>query len=288
MRSPDGILTLVGEYPDAINAVRVDGTLVARDGCLIFQQANGLVYQPIFPQGATFERLNQKLGSLDRPQQVILGGFDAGGSLPLTIAKSAITKRCPGAPFIFGSIEPQAQAGPAPAPEGPPRATVLPEGSLTPGQIHFMTRYGVSAENARMRLDNEPLVSELSRTLRTDPLPGFSSIWIQHDPSYAVVIAGKATLDQAAVLSRADPILHPHIVFRAAARDQAQIERDSDRIIEAFRPAPGQWAGGYQVETGKFVYDFTSPEGVAFGQANLPPDLKDDVIVRVGSVPVPL
>lgn len=106
IRSTEGVLTLAGEYPSAINAMRVDGTLVARDGCLIFRQENGAIFQPIFPQGVTLERLNQKLGSLARPQGVMLGGFDAGGSLPLAVATSAITKRCPGAPFIFGSIEP--------------------------------------------------------------------------------------------------------------------------------------------------------------------------------------
>jgi hypothetical protein len=111
-RSPEGILTLGGEYPSAINAMRVDGTLVARDGCLIFRQEDGAIFQPIFPQSMTLERLNQKLGSLARPQSVMLDGFDEGGSLPLAVANSAITTQCPGAPFIFGSIE---RLGPPPS-----------------------------------------------------------------------------------------------------------------------------------------------------------------------------
>jgi hypothetical protein len=113
-RSPDGLLILRGEYPSAINLMRIDGTLVAQDGCLIFRQGDGAIFQPVFSHGMTLERLNQKLGSLARPQGVTLGGFDASGRLPLTVANSRVTKGCSGRPFIFGTIEPTAPPPPAP------------------------------------------------------------------------------------------------------------------------------------------------------------------------------
>lgn len=105
VRSTEGVLTLVGEYPRTVNAMSTRGTLVAHDGCLIFQQENGTVLQPAFPEGVTYADLDRQFGSLSRPRAVSISGFDVGGNLPLAIAESAITKRCPGAPFVFGSID---------------------------------------------------------------------------------------------------------------------------------------------------------------------------------------
>ena len=90
------------------------------------------------------------------------------------------------------------------------------------------------------------------------------------------------------ILRRADPALRDDIVFPSAKRDRAEIERDSDRIIAAMQGTPGAWAGGYDVKSGKFAFDVTGEAGVAYAKRNVPPDLRDDVIIRVGPVPVPL
>jgi len=115
VRSTEGVLTLVGEYPRTVKATGVGGTLVARGGCLTFEQANGAILQPVFWEGVTHANLTRQFGSLSRPQPVFISGFDVGGSLPRAIAESAITKRCPGAPFIFGSVD-RPERSPQPSP----------------------------------------------------------------------------------------------------------------------------------------------------------------------------
>ena len=174
---------------------------------------------------------------------------------------------------------------PPPVPPGGPRTAT--HGGPDPGESHLMTRYGISAEEAAMRLRAEEHVSALARALRRDPVHGFSDLWIEHAPAYAVVLAFKHPPDREAILRRAHPDLRPHIVFRSSARSRAEIERDSDRVIAAMRGAPGQWAGGYDVRTGRFVYEATGPATIAYAERHLPADLRDDVTFRVGSVPVP-
>lgn len=105
VRSTEGVLTLVDEYPGTIDAASSDGTLVARNGCIAFERADGATFQPIFPKGATLRSLQRQFGSLAQPRMVTISGFDASGSLPLAVAESAEAKRCPGAPFVFGSID---------------------------------------------------------------------------------------------------------------------------------------------------------------------------------------
>ena len=174
----------------------------------------------------------------------------------------------------------------APAPPGPPRAS--PHGPTAPWGTHIAEQYGISIEEAQRRLDNETHVSSLNRYLRRGAPPGFSSLWIQHEPSYAVVVAFKGTPDRAALLARAHPAIRRDIVFRPAKRDRFEIERDGDRIVAALQRTPGAWSGGYDVNTQKFGFNFATKEGLAYAERIVPADLRDDVVLRLGGVPVPL
>lgn len=149
----------------------------------------------------------------------------------------------------------------------------------------FAQMYGISRDDAQVRLDNQERVSALAEALRRDPLPGFSDLWIEHEPRYAVVVAFKGAAPKAEVLRRADPKLRPFLEFREAKRDKAAIDRDLDRLIAAFRDAPVQWAGGYDVKTGRFGFDFATEAGADWARARVPDDLKADVDVRMGPVP---
>lgn len=198
------------------------------------------------------------------------------------IALSACTEDKPAASEAPEN-RPSARLEQPPAPPGPGAAPPSPvRGS------YYATRYGVSEEEAMRRNENEEHVSSLARSLRLDPVSGFSDLWIEHEPRYAIVLAFKHPPDRDAILKRAHPSIHRDIDFRSAKRSRAEIARDQDRLIAILRKSPGQWAGGYDVKTGKFVFDFTSAAGVAYGERNLPDDLREDVVLRVGSVPAPL
>ena len=154
---------------------------------------------------------------------------------------------------------------------------------------HLGQRYGISQAEADVRLANQERVSALSRSLRRDdPLPGFSTIWIRHEPEYAVVVDFKGAPDVDAVRARADPALRPFLVFRSVARSEADIERDMDRIIAAMRGGPRDWTAAYEVETGRFLFNAPAPATVAFAEKRLPPDLRKDVVFRVAPIPMPL
>lgn len=171
---------------------------------------------------------------------------------------------------------------PTPAFDGPPKAT-----RIAPGADYAQT-HGVSLAEATARLENQDRTGKLSSRLRRNPMPGFSAIWIEHEPEYAVVLAFTGPVDEKAVLALAEPELRPHIVFRRAKRDQATIERDLDRIIAALRPAPGRWSGGYDVKTEKFLLNVEGPGAKDYADRHIPEDLVDDVVVRLGGVPIPL
>ena len=176
--------------------------------------------------------------------------------------------------------------GRAPAPPAPPRGS--PHGPTAPWGAHLAEQHGISIEEAQRRLNNEAHVSGLAQYLRRANPPGFSDLWIQHEPTYAIVLAFKRPPDKAALLARAHPAIRGDVVFRSAKRDRGEIERDGDRIIAALQRTPGAWSGGYDVKSETFGFNFASRAGLAYAESNIPADLRRDVVLRLGGVPVPL
>ena len=171
------------------------------------------------------------------------------------------------------------------------QAAVANEAASAPEPVargHLGQAYGISQAEADVRLANEERVSALARRLRREPLRGFSTIWIRHEPEYGVIVDFKGAPDVDGVRKRADPALRPFLIFRSVPRSQAEIERDMDRIIAAMRGGPTAWTAAYDVETGKFLFNAPAPATLAYAEKRLPPDLRKDVVLRIGSIPVPL
>lgn len=130
-----------------------------------------------------------------------------------------------------------------------------------------------------------PLLGEL----RGRPWPGFSSLRLRHAPSYAIVVAfkgGASEAVRAAVLARAHPSIRRDIVFRSARRTAAEIDRDQDRIVAALHGLEGGWSGGYEVEADRYGFTFATEGLVEEARRRVPADLRGDVDLRVGPVPV--
>lgn len=191
--------------------------------------------------------------------------------------------------------EPQRAAPTAARPPDPPPPSPLeqPPRPPRPGdpspvhQTYYETRYGVSRAEGQRRQANEQHVSDLGRRLGERRLFGYSSIRIEHEP-YAVVVAFKQAPDRAAILALAHPSLRGDLRFEQARRTAGEIDRDGDRIVAALQGIGPGWAGGYDVFSQKFEYNFRSPQAVREAERRIPPDLRGDVVLKVGSVPMPL
>lgn len=119
-------------------------------------------------------------------------------------------------------------------------------------------------------------------------LPGFSDLYIEHEPSWHVVVAfaGKPPpLEQVKAL--ASPVIRDRIIIRTASRTQAQITADLETIAEAFRGGGLGFAGGYDVRAQRFDMTVATQADRRRALALVPPSLRGDVDVTVGSLPVP-
>ena len=188
-----------------------------------------------------------------------------------------------GAPTYPVSPETGREVPPPPRPEG-----VQIGDRVYPSGGYLQTMYGISDEEAARRLFNEELIGQLNTSLYENPVQGFSSLWIRHEPTYAVVVNVSPPFDRDAILARADETIRDDIEFVSVTRTQSEISRTEDRIIVAWRDIRDPWSGGYEVQTDRFRYTAGAPATLEAMRAALPADLRDEVVLEIGSQPEPL
>ncbi len=118
-------------------------------------------------------------------------------------------------------------------------------------------------------------------------LPGFSDLYIEHQPSWHVVVAFTRPPPLEQVKALASPVIRDRITFRTAKRTQAQISADLEAIAEAFRGGGFDFTGGYDVKTQRFDMTVASKADRQRAVGVIPSRLRADVDVKVGPLPVP-
>jgi hypothetical protein len=159
----------------------------------------------------------------------------------------------------------------APIPErGPPDDEVRRQPQLTMNQI------------AELQLQVIPLNQAMRQ------MPGFSDIYIEHEPTWHVVVAFTAPPPpRERIIALAPSAIRDRIIVRTAKRAQAEIHAALDALASALRAAGVEWGGGYDVKTQRFEIKVASPAHVERVRAAIPAELHGEVDVIVGALAMP-
>ena len=151
-----------------------------------------------------------------------------------------------------------------------PEAEVLRQPKLTMNQV------------AELQLQVIPLNQAVRQ------LPGYSDLYIEHEPTWHVVVAFTAPPPpRERIVALAPPAIKNRILVRTATRTRAEIEAALDSLASAMRATGLDWTGGYDVKTQRFEVKVASPAHVERIRSAIPPALRADVDVTVGPLPVP-
>jgi hypothetical protein len=118
-------------------------------------------------------------------------------------------------------------------------------------------------------------------------LPGFSDLYIEHDPRWHVVVAFTSPPDRDKVLALAPHTIRDRIVIRTATRTASQISGDLDAITAAVNKLKVDYTGGYDPKTQRFHIMVGAPAMIERVTAVLPDSVRADTDVMVGALPVP-
>lgn len=118
-------------------------------------------------------------------------------------------------------------------------------------------------------------------------LPGFSELYIEHEPRWHVVVAFTQPPDRDAVIALAPRTLRDRIVVHTAKRTASQISADLDAITAAVNRLKVDYTGGYDPRTQRFHIMVGAPAMVERVRAVLPDSVRGDTDIKVGALPVP-
>ncbi len=154
--------------------------------------------------------------------------------------------------------------------ETSPDADVLRQPRLTMNQV------------AELQLQVIPLGQAVRQ------MPGFSDIYIEHEPTWHVVVAFTAPPPPRAQIVKLAPLaIRERIIVRTAKRTQAQINADLDALAASLRQTGIEFGGGHSPKTQRFEIKVGSQAHVERIRAAIPPRLRPDIDVVVGPLPVP-
>jgi hypothetical protein len=162
--------------------------------------------------------------------------------------------------------------------EAPPLASR----ACTPG-TNGPASLGISPDSARLEPFVYPFIEKVNQ------LPGYSGLWIQHQPRYHVVATFTRPPPLGEVQRLAPRQIRDRIEVRTAKRSREEIAGLRDDIAKRLQAGRLMgWSGGYNPKTQCFEISVASPAAVAQVRELLTPEQLVDADIRVGPIPQPL
>lgn len=169
------------------------------------------------------------------------------------------------------------------APAAPGRTAAAAE--VTAGQRHLMARYRISAADAAERLRLEEDVSALAKRIGAEQPDDFGGVWIEHEPTYKIVVAFKRADDRTAIRETIDPALRRYVQIKNTRTSTKEREAIGDRIAAALAAARVPYVSYYEHRTDDMVIEVGSDTGVGAVRQALPQDLQSSVKIVRGNLP---
>lgn len=118
-------------------------------------------------------------------------------------------------------------------------------------------------------------------------LPGYSELYIEHNPHWHVVVAFTEPPARDKVIALAPRTIQDRIILRTATRTAAQINADLAAIAQAFRSGGFDFTGAYDPKAQRFDMTVATELDRKRALSLIPPRIRSDVDVKVGPLPVP-
>jgi hypothetical protein len=154
-----------------------------------------------------------------------------------------------------------------------------------PAVSMLMREYGISQQEAQMRIDLQEQIIAMSDKLNVEADPAYADIYIQHEPVYKIIVSFSDKKDRKAFLDNIDPKIRRYVQLKNTTKSRADVNRDLDTIAASLASSGITYFGGYDLPTAKFKLTTEKAADVQRIQSLLPANLKADVEVTTGPVP---
>lgn len=131
-------------------------------------------------------------------------------------------------------------------------------------------------------------VVALSERLEKENDPNYGDMYIQHKPKFKIIVLFADNRDRSAWLKSLSPKLRRHVQIKQAKKSRSQFLREQDELAQALQQAGIQkYVLRYDLEEQQFLLDVGNQTDRETAEGVSRELRYDDVLVRVGNLPVP-
>jgi hypothetical protein len=172
-------------------------------------------------------------------------------------------------------------------PVPPDPATVPASPGRSPAMTYLMQAHHISEAEARERIDVQTEVIALTNKIQQEKDAAFSSVVIQHEPVFKVIVIFADTKDRKAWLGEISPRLRRYVQLRVAKRSREGKRSEMARLSAALRPAGVPFHLGYDNLAERFIIHVEDSAAADKLKTLVPAALASDVQTDIAPLPKP-
>lgn len=158
--------------------------------------------------------------------------------------------------------------------------------SLTnPSVTHLMQSYGLSKDEAQMRIDLQGDIIALSERLNAGGDAAYGDMYVQHEPNFKILVLFADRSDRKAFLDSLDPKLRRYVQLKVAKKSRGIATRELEALNAALAALGVPFTSKYDLVAEQFVINVESEAAAQRVRAALPETRKVETLVAV--VPLP-
>lgn len=152
---------------------------------------------------------------------------------------------------------------------------------------YLETTYGISAEEAQLRLDLQEQVIALSEKLNAENDPNYADMYIQHTPVYKIVILFSDNKNRHQFLKSLDPKLQRYVQLKNVKKSRSQYEQELDELGKLIQTLGIPYTAKFDLERQRYEVVVENKDNLnIIKQATKKLPFKNDIHLEIGSLPV--
>lgn len=153
------------------------------------------------------------------------------------------------------------------------------------GVQYLIDTYKISESEANQRIALEDQVARFAQSLKAQSPDDFGGIWIQHAPTYKIIVGLKSATDAKDFRGNVSPAMRQFLQTRRVKHSETELVALIDQVVEALRPLGLSYASYYEHTNDSLIIDTQTDANVGKIRQALPQGLQSFVQVRKGAVP---
>lgn len=154
-----------------------------------------------------------------------------------------------------------------------------------PSVSFLQKQYGITAIDAKKRIDLQKDIIELSEKLNNLNDPDYADMYIQHDPVYKIIVLFSDNKDRFNFLKSLDPKLQSVVQIRQAKKSRKVYTTELDLINERINSLNFPFSSLYSLEKEKFIITVENKRNLDLVKNVLPKQFNGETILNIGNIP---